>query len=125
MSLDKEYLRKKVVQGIEKMPYDVSIYRAVLDDYKEVNGYEKVTDLTGVLYKSNNYSKNNTSLANNGEISEEETKKFLVDFNDKSVKVKKGDYLFYKNKCYKVNSLGEDFEVFFEMVVEEHEWFEV
>lgn len=125
MSLDKEYLRKKVIQGINKMPYEVVIYRVILDDYNEHDGYEKIANLTGVLYASNNYSNNSIALTNDGESQSKETKKFLVDFNDNSTKVKKGDYLIYKNNCYKVNSLGEDFEIFFEMMVEEHEWIEV
>ncbi len=124
MSINKEYLRKKVVQAIEQMPYEVTIYRQNLNAYREITGYIKVISLVGILY-TDSKNKAEVSLSDKGEVDTPTTKNFLVDYNDNSILVKKDDFLFYKNQCWKVMSQGEEFEVYFEMVVEEHEWIEV
>lgn len=125
MSLDKEYLRSKVVQGIKQMPYEVDIYRIKVNNYGEEDGYTKITSLTGVLYSASNYKNINISLQDKGEVSSRSEKKFLVDYNDKSILVKKGDFIIYKNNCYKVLDQGEEFEIFFDMQVKENEWIKI
>ncbi len=124
MSIDKQYLRVKVSQAIKQMPYDVVIYREKLNAYKEPEGYIKVTELVGILYKDSDRNIQ-VNLSDKGEVILPKNKKFLVDYNDKSILVEEGDFLFWGNKCWKILYLGEEFEIYFEMVVEEHEWFEV
>jgi len=124
MSIDKQYLRAKVASAIKQMPYDVVIYREKTNNYREVLGYAKIAEVTGVLYKDS--EKNiQINLSDKGEVNTPINKKFLVDYNDKSILVKEGDFLFWGNQCWKIISLGEEFEIYFEMVVKEHEWFEV
>lgn len=123
--ISKEYLRSQVIKGIQKMPYHVTIFKESLNKYNEPNGYEKVTDLTGVLYSDTKTGKNNIQYSDKGESQRKELKKFLVDYNDNSIKVKKGYYLLYKDKCYKIDTLGEEFEVLFDMQVIENEWIKV
>ncbi len=124
MSIDKQYLRAKISEAIKQMPYDVVIYREKLNAYKEPEGYIKVTELVGILYKNSDRNIQ-VNLSDKGEVILPKNKKFLVDYNDKSILVQEGDFLFWGNKCWKILSLGEEFEIYFEMVVEEHEWFEV
>jgi|GEM_PF-882001 len=124
MSIDKQYLRAQVSEAIKQMPYDVVIYREKLNAYKEPEGYIKVTELVGILYKDSDRNIQ-VNLSDKGEVILPKNKKFLVDYNDKSILVQEGDFLFWGNKCWKILSLGEEFEIYFEMVVEEHEWFEV
>lgn len=124
MSIDKQYLRRKVAEAISKMPYDVVVYRENLNDYKEVLGYDKITELAGILYKDSDRNIQ-INLSDKGEVNTPINKKFLVDYNDKSILVQEGDFLFGGKQCWKILSLGEEFEIYFEMVVKEHEWFEV
>lgn len=124
MSIDKQYLRAKVSEAIKQMPYDVVIYREKLNAYKEPEGYIKVTELVGILYKDSDRNIQ-VNLSDKGEVILPKNKKFLVDYNDKSILVQEGDFLFSVNQCWKILSPGEEFEIYFEMVVEEHEWFEV
>lgn len=121
MSLSKEYLRKKVIEGINKMPYDVVVYREKLNAYKECIGYELITQLTGVLYTDSKKAQE-ALLKDEGEIYSKSIKIFLVDYNMESMKVRKGDILKYNNnQFWKVLNPGEEFEVYFEMVVQENE----
>lgn len=121
MSLSKEYLRKKVIEGINKMPYDVGVYREKLNAYKECIGYELITQLTGVLYTDSKKAQE-ALLKDEGEIYSKSIKIFLVDYNMESMKVRKGDILKYNNnQFWKVLNPGEEFEVYFEMVVQENE----
>lgn len=124
MSIDKQYLRVKVAEAIKQMPYDVVIYREKLNAYKEPEGYIKVTELVGILYKDSDRNIQ-VNLSDKGEVILPKNKKFLVDYNDKSILVQEGDFLFWGSQCWKILSPGEEFEIYFEMVVEEHEWFEV
>ncbi len=124
MSIDKQYLRAKVSEAIKQMPYDVVIYREKLNAYKEPEGYIKVTELVGILYKDSDRNIQ-VNLSDKGEVNTPINKKFLVDYNDKSILVQEGDFLFWGNQCWEIISLGEEFEIYFEMVVKEHEWFEV
>lgn len=118
--IDKEYIKKKVIQAIELMPYDIEIYRERLNSYKELEGYDRITVLKGVLYSSTS-SKVTVVLKDKGEVSNKAQKKFLVDYNENSKLVKSGDYIIYKEKCYKVLEQGEEFEIYFDMQVEEIE----
>ncbi len=124
IGIDKQYLRAKVSEAIKQMPYDVVIYREKLNAYKEPEGYIKVTELVGMLYKDSDRNIQ-INLSDKGEVNTPINKKFLVDYNDKSILVQEGDFLFWGNKCWEIISLGEEFEIYFEMVVKEHEWFEV
>lgn len=116
--LDKVYLRNKVVQGISVMPYDVVVLREFYNNYNEKETYIKVCELTGTKYTGN--SKNTQLIAkDSGIIDTPKTYKFIVDWNENSTKLQKGDYLFYKDRCFKLIEPNEDFEVYFDMDIEE------
>lgn len=121
MSINKEYLKKKVIEGIQKMPYVVDVYREKLNNYNECIGYELITQLTGVLYTDSKKS-HEALLKDEGEIYSKSIKIFLVDYNMESIKVHKGDILKHNNnQFWKVLNPGEEFEIYFEMVVQENE----
>lgn len=120
MSLDKPYLRNKVKQAINLMPSDGLLIREIVNHYGEKEGYGKVADLKGVLYNSNNNRYPSIVLKYTGEIYNKVIKCFLVDYNNFSMLVKKGDFIFINNKCYKITDPGEEFEVYYEFKLEEY-----
>lgn len=119
MALDKEYLKSKVIQGIKLMPYKVTVLREKLNEFNEVCGLEKVCDLVGVLYNSTNTKIYKLSVSDVGVGVDNEEKTFLVDYNNLSTKVLKGDYICYKDKYFKVTALGENLEILFQFNLSE------
>ncbi|SCJ52124.1 Uncharacterised protein [uncultured Clostridium sp.] len=120
MSLDKAYLRNKVKQGIDLMPSDGLVIREILNDYGEKEGYGKVADLRGVLYNASNNKYPTIIIKDSGELTNKSTKCFLVDYNDFSILVNKGNFIFINGKCYKITDPGEEFEVYYEFKLEEY-----
>ncbi|MDU7948697.1 MAG: hypothetical protein E7J31_09675 [Clostridium sp.] len=118
--LDKEYLRNKVVQGINIMPSECIVVREFKNHYSEKEGYIKVCKLTGIIYNNTNNKNISISLKDKGEIINENVKIFLVDYNESSKLVKATDYLFVSNKCYKIVDPRENLEIYFEMKLEEY-----
>lgn len=118
MSLDKAYLRSKVVQGIKLMPYGVVVLREFYNKYNEKEYYIKVCELTGTKYTGNSRSVT-LNMADSGIVDTPKGYKFLVDWNTESIKVQKGDYIFYKDRCFKLIEPNEDFEVYFDIDIEE------
>lgn len=121
MSINKEYIKKKIVEAINQMPFNVEIYREKLTLRNEHEGYELITRLTGLLYSENN-KENDSKLKDSGEDKIIEKKFFLVDNNINSVKVRKGDYILYNGTTWRVVSLGENLDIYFQMQVIEDEW---
>lgn len=118
--LDKEYLKSKVVEGINLMPSECIVVREFNNNYGEKEGYIKVCKLTGIIYNNTNNKNISISLKDKGEIINENVKIFLVDYNESSKLVKATDYLFVNSKCYKVVDPRENLEIYFEMKLEEH-----
>ena len=119
MALDKEYLKSKVIQGIKLMPYKVTVLREKLNEFNEVCGLEKVCDLVGVLYNSTNTKIYKLSVSDVGVGVDNEEKILLVDHNNLSTQVLKGDYICYKDKYFKVTALGENLEILFQFNLSE------
>lgn len=118
--LDKEYLKSKVVEGINLMPSECIVVREFKNNYGEKDGYIQVCKLTGIIYNNTNNKNISISLKDKGEIINENVKIFLVDYNESSKLVKTTDYLFVNSKCYKVVDPRENLEIYFEMKLEEH-----
>ena len=59
--LDKEYLKSKVVEGINLMPSKCIVVREFNNNYGEKEGYIKVCKLTGIIY--NNTNNKNISIS--------------------------------------------------------------
>lgn len=118
--LDKEYLKSKVVEGINLMPSECIVVREFNNNYGEKEGYIKVCKLTGIIYNNTNNKNISISLKDKGEIINENVKIFLVDYNESSKLVKATDYLFVNGKCYKIVDPRENLEIYFEMKLEEH-----
>ncbi len=116
--LDKSYLRSKVVQGVSLMPYAVVVLREFYNKYNEKESYIKVCELIGTKYTGNSRSVA-LNTADSGIVDTPKGYKFLVEWNTESIKVQKGDYIFYKDRCFKVIEPNEDFEVYFDMNIEE------
>lgn len=123
--INKKYLKEKIVEAIKLMPFEVKIYREKLNKFKEKEGYQLITGLQGILYKDDKKSGDDFTVNDGGENEYKETKYFLIDCNEESLKVKKGDYLIYENQCWKVIALGENLDIFFNMQVKENEWIKI
>jgi hypothetical protein len=115
--IDKERLRNAVVKGISQMPIEAIVYREVLNSYKEPEDEPVlIANLTGLLYEKERAI--NLILQDKGETLDKYSTRFLVDYNQESIKVKTNDILNIGDKKYKVIYPGENFQVYFDMVVE-------
>lgn len=119
MSIDKEYLRSKVVQGINLMPSEAIVIREFKNNYGEKESYIKVCKITGIVYNNTNNRDITISVRDKGEIKNQDIKMFLVDYNGASKLVKASDYLFFNNRCFKIIDPRENLEVYIEMKLEE------
>ncbi|MCM0648635.1 hypothetical protein NBE98_09640 [Clostridium swellfunianum] len=117
--IDKERLKQAVIKGVNQMPSECKVYRQKLNNYKEPEGApELITTLVGLLYKSTTTRDINIKIQDKGEVLEQQNSKFLTVYDNESSKVKTGDILTIDNKRYRVIDPGENFKVYFDMVVE-------
>ncbi|GIM29822.1 hypothetical protein CPJCM30710_24880 [Clostridium polyendosporum] len=115
--LDKERLRQAVIKGVSQMPSEAVVYRDVLNQYNEPEDEPiLITTITGLLYEKERVI--NLNLQDKGETLGKSSTRFLVDYNEESLKVKTSDILSIGDKKYRVVYLGENFEVYFDMVVQ-------
>jgi len=115
--LNKERLRQAVIKGINQMPSEAIVYRIALNEYNEpLDEPLLITTITGLLYKKENVI--NLTLQDKGEVLGKQSTRFLVVYDDESSKVKTGDILNIANEKYRVIEPGENFKVYFDMVVE-------
>ncbi|WP_143314199.1 hypothetical protein [Clostridium sp. HBUAS56017] len=118
--IDKEELREKVKKAIEEgIPYTALVTRSGEDKYhKKINDISVCT-LTGIKYlNGKNRSQVNITIDNGGVNTDNETIRFLVDWNEESVKVKKGDIIKILGESFIVKSLGNMNEICFDMQLE-------
>lgn len=117
--LDREMLKNAVKDGIKLVPYEMVLMREVLNEYGENDGYYKLGDLTGVLYPSDSKSSiSKVSYEDKGTIVASDEDNFLIDYNDVSKLIEVGDLLLYTDKCYKVTSSKDNFEIYFDIKLE-------
>jgi hypothetical protein len=115
--LSKQRLRHAVIKGISQMPSEVVVYREVLNSYKEPEDEPiLIANLTGLLYEKERAI--NLLLQDKGETLDKYSTRFLVDYNEESMKVQTNDILSIGDKKYKVIYPGENFEIYYDMVVE-------
>jgi hypothetical protein len=115
--LSRERLRQAVIKGISQMPSEAVVYRVVFNSYKEPEDEPiLIANLTGMLYEKERVI--NLTLQDKGETLDKYSTRFLVDYNEESIKVQTNDILSIGCKKYKVIYVGENFEVYFDIVVE-------
>lgn len=118
--INKEELRKRVKKAIEdSIPYTATVTRAGEDKYhKKINDIPVCT-LTGIKYlNGKNRSQVNITIDNGGVNTDNETLRFLVDWNEESVKVKEGDFIKILDESFIIKSLGNMNEICFDMQLE-------
>lgn len=115
--LNKERLRQAVIKGVSQMPSEAVVYRDALNQYNELEDEPiLIATITGLLYEKEKTL--NLNLQDKGEMLDKSSTHFLVDYNEESLKVKTNDILSIGDKKYRVVYPGENFEVYFDMVVQ-------
>ena len=114
--LNKESIKLKVAQAIELMPSDGVVYREILNKIGEKAGYRKVIELRGVLYPLTSSQKLTISLKDNGELLNKPYKKFITLYTNE---IKQTDLIYIENKFYKITDLGDGFNIYNDLLLEE------
>lgn len=112
MAVDREYLKKKVKQGIEQLPSKGIVVREALNEYNEKEGYYKVAELTGILYNNTTNRSFDININNSGINIDTNNKNFMVVYDDNSKLIKATDIIFIDNESFKVNELGENLKIY-------------
>ena len=120
--LNKEYIKLKVKQAIELMPSNGVVYREILNKIGEKAGYRKVIELRGVLYPLTSSQKLTISLKDNGELLNKPYKKFITLYTNE---IKQTDLIYIENKFYKITDLGDGFNIYNDLLLEEVEGLEM
>lgn len=112
MAIDREYLKKKVNQGIEQLPSQGIVVREALNEYNEKEGYYKVAELTGILYSNTTNRSFDININNSGVNFDTNDKNFMVVYDDNSKSIDVTDIIFIDNESFKVNDLGENLKIY-------------
>lgn len=113
MAIDREYIKRKIVQVIEQFPSDAIVVREQLNKYNEKVGYSNIAKVRGILYSETNSSDKSISLQDSGMKLNTVNKTFITVFSDDSNKIMETDLLFIGGQCFKLLELDENMKVFF------------
>lgn len=120
VSIDREYIKKKVKQAIEQLPSSGIVVREVINKYNEKVGYCRVSNLTGVLYNNTTNRTFGIKLEDIGVDSDSNNKNYMVVYDESSKVVKLTDIIFIDNTVYKVSDPGENLKIYCLMKLEEY-----
>ena len=121
-ALNKNELINIVKESIELMPSDGVVYREILNKIGEKAGYRKVIELRGVLYPLTSSQKFTISLKDKGELLNKPYKKFITLYTNE---IKQTDLIYIENKFYKITDLGDGFNIYNDLLLEEVEGLEM
>ena len=121
-ALNKNELINIVKESIELMPSDGVVYREILNKIGEKTGYRKVIELRGVLYPLTSSQKFTISLKDKGELLNKPYKKFITLYTNE---IKQTDLIYIENKFYKITDLGDGFNIYNDLLLEEVEGLEM
>ena len=121
-ALNKNELINIVKESIELMPSNGVVYREIFNKIGEKAGYRKVIELRGVLYPLTSSQKFTISLKDKGELLNKPYKKFITLYTNE---IKQTDLIYIENKFYKITDLGDGFNIYNDLLLEEVEGLEM
>lgn len=121
-ALNKNELINIVKESIELMPNNGIVYREILNKIGEKTGYNKIIELRGILYPLTSSQKLTISLKDNGELLNKPYKKFITLYTNE---IKQTDLIYIENKFYKITDLGDGFNIYNDLLLEEVEGLEM
>lgn len=111
-------IKPKIQRVISKFPTTVSIYRDLVNEFKEPDGKDLVCEITGFYHEGN--AQINFSIADKGEIKKSNQKFLMVVYDELSCSIQEGDYFFLGDKKYIVKEKGNQnlLNIYFDMLLE-------
>lgn len=121
MTINREYIISKIKQAVEELPSTGLILREHINRYHEKEGYIKIADTRGLLYSEESNKDITISLQDKGQILSNNSKNYLIPYDEISQNAQKTDLIFIEDKVYKITNLGENLKMYFLMQLEEVE----
>ena len=119
MAINRNYIISKVKQAIKQLPYQGVVLRENINKRNEKVGYNKISTVTGVLYSEDSNKTTAIIIQDKGQILPNTSKNYLLPYDETTNCIKENDLILISNKFYKVQYLGENLEMFYEMRLEE------